>query len=235
MKSFLNPSLSYMAFPIGNALSIQGMVSIIGSILGPEKLVIFSTARTLTRMSTQLSQMVKQNIEPELSFALGEGNLNRAKKLHAFVCQTSISVTLLGGIFLIFTGPVIIKIWTANKVQLDYPLFITLIISTIINSVWLASSSVSISINKHASIALTYLLSTGLAIICSYFGLQYFGLFSAGVNLIIIDLLMWVFVSQKTRQILKLSIENYLSNFSNYREFPLVELKCKVLAFLNRN
>ncbi len=54
VRRLLSPAVAFLAFPAGNALSIQGMVLVIGISLGPVAVATFSTMRTLTRFAFQI-------------------------------------------------------------------------------------------------------------------------------------------------------------------------------------
>ena len=43
------------ALQVGNALNLQGMLLVVGHVLGPVAVVIFSTARTVSRVAVQRS------------------------------------------------------------------------------------------------------------------------------------------------------------------------------------
>lgn len=54
LKQITSPALTFMGFPIGHALSLQGMVTVVGIVLGPGVVVVFTTSRTLTRFVWQI-------------------------------------------------------------------------------------------------------------------------------------------------------------------------------------
>ena len=49
LRRLAGPSISFMAMPIGNAINLQGMLLVVGHVLGPVAVVIFATARTVSR------------------------------------------------------------------------------------------------------------------------------------------------------------------------------------------
>ena len=54
IRRLLSPAFAFMAFPIGNALSLQGLTVVIAMVLGPVAVVAFSTMRTLSRVGFQI-------------------------------------------------------------------------------------------------------------------------------------------------------------------------------------
>ena len=71
VKRLLRPALAFMAIPLGNALSIQGFVLVVGWLAGGPGVVLFSTYRTMTRFPLQLMGMISSSVWPELSRSLG--------------------------------------------------------------------------------------------------------------------------------------------------------------------
>ena len=63
------------------------MTVVVGAALGPIAVVIFSTARTLTRFAYQMVDMITDSIWPELSTAFGAGNGLLARNIHRCACQ----------------------------------------------------------------------------------------------------------------------------------------------------
>ena len=74
LRRLFRPALANMAIPLAQALNIQGMVLVVGAVLGPLAVVVFSTLRTLTRLALQLVVAVSHAAEPELATAYGAGD-----------------------------------------------------------------------------------------------------------------------------------------------------------------
>ena len=70
-----------MAFPIGNALSLQGFTIVIGATLGAAAVVVFSTTRTITRVALQAMGSINLSIWPELSRSVGGGRFDEARAI----------------------------------------------------------------------------------------------------------------------------------------------------------
>ena len=74
IREATRPALAFMAFPAGNALSIQGMTILIGLMLGPVAVATFNPMRTLSRFAYQILDSIKAAVWPELSAAYGARN-----------------------------------------------------------------------------------------------------------------------------------------------------------------
>jgi O-antigen/teichoic acid export membrane protein len=186
-----------MAFPAGSALSLQGMVLVIGAVLGPLAVVTFSTMRTLTRFGFQIMESVKNSVWPELSAAYGVENWALARRLHRVACQASLWSSLISVTFLFFFGERVIALWTHGRVIADPAAFRWLLLVIAANSFWYTSSVVTVASNQHQRVAACYLLGTGVSLLLARILLPRFGLSGAAMALLAIDLMVgWYVLSQ---------------------------------------
>jgi len=167
MREMAAPAFGFMALPVGSALSLQGLILVIGATLGPIAVVSFSTLRALSRLNFQLVVVVKNSVWPELSRAFGAGNISLARRLHRHACQASLALSILGGLLLWLAGPLIYRLWIQHNVSFDAACFHVLLLVVVTNSLWDTSSVIPMSTNSHSHIAAVYsgvsLLALGLA------------------------------------------------------------------------
>jgi O-antigen/teichoic acid export membrane protein len=205
------PAVAYMAFPVGNALSLQGMVIVVSGILGPVAVVVFSTVRTLTRFALQLMGMINNTVWPEITMAYGAGDLGLMRRLHRGSCQASVWLSGVAVLALSLVGREVMKIWTDGRVVPD-PLFLHLMLLVIVaNSLWYTSSVIHVAINKHRAMAIAYLLGTCTSLALAYFFfIPEFGLNGAPLSLFAIDLAMSVYVIQGSLKLVGDSLGPFL-------------------------
>ena len=196
-RNLLRPAVAYMAFPAGNALSLQGMVLVIGAVLGPLAVVTFSTMRTLTRFGFQIMESVKNSVWPELSAAYGMRDWALARRLHRVACQASLWSSLLTVSILFFFGQPILALWTHGRVAADPSAFRWLLLVIAANSFWYTSSVVTVASNQHERVAACYLLGTSASLLLARGLMPHFGVSGAAMALLAIDLLVgWYVLSQ---------------------------------------
>lgn len=194
VRTLTVPALSFLAFPIGNAINLQGFALLVGSLLGTSTLVVFSTMRTVCRVASQAMNLINNAIWPEMSRAFGGAELSIARSLHRRACQASL---ILGGaavVVLGFAGPDLVHLWTHGKVQVDDTAYRFLLAGVAINALWLTSSVVSMSANRHQRLAAIYagvsitglLLATPLA--------RLYGIAGAASATVLIEIGMALFV-----------------------------------------
>jgi O-antigen/teichoic acid export membrane protein len=167
IRQMAAPAFGFMAIPVGYALSLQGFTIAIGAMLGPIAVVSFSTLRTLSRVSLQLTVVIKHALWPELSRAFGAGDVSLARRLHRHACQASLAISALGCLSLWLVGPYIYRLWIRQNISFDAACFHVLLLVVIANSLWDTSSVIPMSTNSHCRIAVIYsgvtALSLGLA------------------------------------------------------------------------
>ena len=108
------PAFASLAFPLGNALNIQGMRLVVGMVLGPAAVAAFAALRTLTNFATQPRLIVNRLIEPELGVAFGAGNQALFNRLFLRGCQVALWAGIAVALALLLAGPTVWPIWTAR-------------------------------------------------------------------------------------------------------------------------
>ena len=210
IRAMAHPATAFMAFPLGNAMSIQGILIVIGIALGPIAVTIFSTLRTLARLGLMIVETVRQSIWPELSAAFGANNWAYARKLHGKGCQTAI--LLCGGVvlFLVLLGRRVYIFWTHGMLSYNATLFHLLLVVVLANSLWYASSAVSLACNAHQRIAGVFLISTMLSLPLAYLLMSRFGLLGPALALVAVDVIMVPFVLVSSLSVLHESPYDFL-------------------------
>ena len=190
IKELAVPAFGFIALPLANAISIQGLTLVIGSVLGSVAVVQFSTMRTLSRINFQLMTVIGWALWPELSRAFGAGNLPLARTLHRRAYQAGLALSVVTGFVLWFVGPVLYRDWIRSAVRFDSNTFHVLLLVTFVNSLWFTSSVVPMSTNSHHRITVAY---GGLSLIAVGVGrilLQRRGLNGGATALLLIEIPM---------------------------------------------
>ena len=144
-RTLLGPGVAYMAFPIGNALSVQGFTVVIGATLGAAAVVVFSTTRTITRVVLQAMSTINGAIWPELSRTVGGGRLDEARTILRRALQLALTGSILLVLVLGMIGVGIIRWWTHGLVEPPTVLLFILLLVIVANSTWYTLSSVLVA------------------------------------------------------------------------------------------
>jgi O-antigen/teichoic acid export membrane protein len=194
LRNLMAPGLAFLTFPLSNALSVQGLTIVVGSLLGAGAVVVFSTTRTLTRVVTQIMSSINLSIWPELSRSIGGGHLDQARMIQRRAVQLSLAVSLSAAAILVALGPAIIRAWTHGLIDPPLSLLAVLLVVVVANSFWFTFTTSLVATNRHTRQAAVYLTSTTVALLLAIPFTSSFGLIGAAVALLAIDLAMAAYV-----------------------------------------
>jgi O-antigen/teichoic acid export membrane protein len=195
IKRLAFPAFTSLAFPVGNALNIQGMRLVVGIALGPSAVALFVPMRTLSRLVMQPANIINRLIEPELAVAYGAGNRALFQQIFTISCQFALW-GCLGLCFLVGPGAYwIFPAWTSGMVSMHWPTYLVLLSVVLINSVWYTALMVPYAINSHSRIAPFFALVYGAAAIgCGYICSVKLGIGGAALTLLAAEVAMVVVV-----------------------------------------
>ncbi len=193
-RNLLSPGLAFLAFPLSNTLSIQGLIIVVGATLGSTAVVVFSTTRTMTRVALQVMTSVNLSIWPELSRSIGSGRLDEARGIQRRAVQLSLVFSGSVVVILALIGPALIRAWTHGLVDPPSALLDVLLLVVVANTFWFTLTTSIVATNRHERMALVYLGSTTVAVILAVPLSLAFGLVGAATALLAIDVGMSVYV-----------------------------------------
>jgi O-antigen/teichoic acid export membrane protein len=190
VRELLAPGLAFMAFPIGNALSLQGITIVVGATLGATAVVVFSTTRTATRVVLQAMGALGHSVWPELSRSVGGGHLAEARLILSRATRMSVGASFALVLVLAVAGPAVISWWTRGAVNTPDGLLYLLLLVVVCNTFWYTRFMVLLATNQHAQVAVFYLLGTATSLIVAVPLTAAFGLIGAAISLLAIDIAM---------------------------------------------
>jgi O-antigen/teichoic acid export membrane protein len=216
IRKLARPAIAYMGFPLGNALSLQGSLLAVGYALGPVAVVVFSVARTVSRIALQMVQMVNNTFEPEMSLAYGAGNYPLTRTLLRRACQLALLIAIAIVIVVMTLGPWFLTHWTSGHVPPSRPLLAILLLAVVFYALWSTSATLMTSTNQHQRLATYYIIGTSLTCICCYFFARTWGLYGAAASLLISETVMNLYVVPASLHIAHDTLPAFLSSMLNY-------------------
>lgn len=196
IKSMVRPGLSVMLFPVGSAISIQGITLLVGGLFGPVSVTLFSAYRTVARVVVQLVGAYSQSISPEFSRIYGVDSLVELKRLYRHSMKVSVIITFAAATMMYFSFPWIMETWTDGKINYVSELASMFVVYTILSSLWLIPKMLVISINRHETLSTIYLITCAASIIFAWLFSNSIGIYAAILSLVMQEFLM-LFVSAK--------------------------------------
>ncbi len=206
------PAIAFMGFPIGVSLNLQGTLIAVGYVLGPLDVVIFSTARTVSRVALQMVQMVNFSFWPELSLAYGAKDEALFRDLHRRSCQLALAIgVVMIGCMMSF-GPWFLHHWTSGHVPPSRPLLAILLLVVVFYALWSTSSTVVSATNQHQKLAAYFLVATSITIVFTFVLARRYGIYGAATSLLIAELIMNIHVLPNSLRITHDTIGAFLGS-----------------------
>jgi O-antigen/teichoic acid export membrane protein len=162
VKRLIKPSLGFLAFPLGNALALQGPILILGSLFGGSAAAVFSAMRTLSRLPLQITNAFNSSVWPEMSRAYGAGDFNMLRNLHRKSWGATFGLIVVVGGVMALMGPWIAHVWLSKTKVFDGQVFYSLVAVTVISAIWNANSVVLAATNSHMRLGIQYVVVNGL-------------------------------------------------------------------------
>lgn len=216
IRKLARPAIAFMGFPLGNALSLQGSLLAVGYALGPVAVVVFSVARTVSRVALQMVQMVNNTFEPEMSLAYGSGNYQLTRTLLRRACQLALLVALAIVVIMMTFGPWFLTHWTSGHVPPSRPLLTILLIVVVFYALWSTSATLMTSTNQHQRLATYYILGTALTCVMCYFFARAWGIYGAAASLLISETVMNLYVVPASLRIAHDTLPSFLAAMVQY-------------------
>ena len=223
LRRLTAPAFASLAFPLGNALNIQGIRLVVGLAISPAAVAVFAPLRTLSNLAMQPRFIINRMVEPELAFAYGAGDNPTFLSLFFKSCH----LTFWGVLTVVFAVAVVASwlfpIWTGGKVVIYWPAFVILLAGVWINSLWHTALMVPCATNRHVRLGMFYFCFYGcLACAAGYVFSIYFQLVGAALAIMIAEVLMAYIV---LRAALKMSEIKYLTWWQEVFKSPFDDLK----------
>jgi len=226
------PAIAFMGFPIGNALNLQGTLLAVGYALGPTAVVVFGTARTVSRVALQMVSMVNSTFEPEMSIAYGARNYPLVRSLLRRACQLALVVAVVIVLGMMTVGPWFLHHWTGGHVPPSRTLLDILLLVVILYALWSTSSVLMTSTNQHQRLATFYVIGTSIACVLCYFLALRFGLYGAAASLLVSELIMNMYVVPAS---LRISHDTFGPFLASMLEYPAFLRPAALLARIRKS
>ena len=210
VKRLIKPSLAFLAFPIGNALTLQAPLLVLGAVFGSSSVAVFSALRTLARIPIQLINVFNASIWPEMSKAFGSGNYALLRNLHQHSWMMTMLLMASSSIGIAFFGETIVNVWLHKQGLYNEFILQGLLVVSGFFSIWGVSSIVLTAVNAHAKMATYYVIINSFGCIFSYIFSIFLGIQGFIYTLILVEVLMMIVVLPMALEVSKDSFRNFI-------------------------
>ncbi|MEM5383455.1 hypothetical protein VSR68_07610 [Paraburkholderia phymatum] len=190
LTGMILPGLSYLSLPAANALSLQGMVLLVGTMFGTPTLAVFSAYRTLSRVGFQAVNMLSRVLWPEFSRRYGERAYGTMQKLYRYGTFATLTASLVAALILYFASPVILSIWTHGKIAYIPTLFNILLLVTAFSGVWQIGLILLTAVNQLGHVSMIYVTASAFSLAVAYIAGRWTGVEGTSFAMLITELIM---------------------------------------------
>jgi O-antigen/teichoic acid export membrane protein len=176
VKSMINPAISFMAFPLANALSFQGITILVGAMFGPVSVALFSAYRTIARVAVQCTAIFSHVLWPEFSRLFGQSAKEGIKKLYLRTSLLGALQAVFLSLVLYYTSPWLLKTWTHNEIHFESSLMLFMLAYASISGAWHIPRVLLMATNQHVNLSVWILFAGSLSVALSWLFSQFHGL-----------------------------------------------------------
>ena len=188
--SFIKPSFHFFLIQLGQVFSLQGTVLVVGMLMGPIQVVLFSTMRTLVNLIRSFLDQLSHAAWPELTRLDAQEDMDKFLALFRVILRS----TLMASIFFItifhFYGGYIYHFWLRKTMPFEQPVMDLFLIYMGQFIFWLTCSHPLQATNRHQTLAKILFISSILTITLAYLGGRHLGLPGIVLGMIIGDLIL---------------------------------------------
>lgn len=194
IQEFTLPSLAFMAFPLGQAMGLQGTLIVIGAILGPPAVVIFNTVRMLSRYMVHITVIFGRIGSPEIAFAYGRGDMALVRQVHWQICRIGFWAAIVVCGLLALTTPWILEVWTQGQI-IPWPgVYLTLLAAVLVWTAHALTANVLQATNNHQRFALIFLIVSVIGLALAVPLTKIFSLPGAALSSLLVELALLLYV-----------------------------------------
>lgn len=208
-RALIKPSIAFMLFPLGQAVSNQGLVFVISTILGPAILVTFTTTRTLVNFLRQLMNMLSTSINPEICAAYGRKDIKTIIDIYYRSLLITFATTSVSIAILLFLGRYIYQEWTNGAVQFNALFFGGMLFAMLFSCLWGLSSVIPLATNTHERFTIAFLTSQVTGVLLCYFFLQFSpNLVQIPLILLVTELALFIYTLRQNNRLLNVNVRD---------------------------
>lgn len=202
VRAMLKPAAWFMAFPLANAMSFQGITLLVGHVLGPASVAIFNTYRTLARVTVQATSIFSHALAPEMSSLLGGGAIERLRRLYRRAFWFGGALAVAGSATIYLVSPWLLDAWTHGSIPFDGAVLGVLLAYAAFGSAWHVPRVLLTATNQHAGLAIGYLLTAALGLGLAAYGARVGGMIGVAWSVLAAEVLIAAICTLQARELM---------------------------------
>jgi O-antigen/teichoic acid export membrane protein len=194
VRPYIVPGLGHATMPLVNALQNEGMVLVLGAILGPVSVAVFQTTRTAVNGAKSLSGLVATAVGVEIPALVGEGRMNSVRRLLVMNTQTALMAAFGWLILMGLFGEPIFHLWLRSRSVYSASLILLMLASMFPFAIANSFTLVLLATNKIHRAVLWLLPAALVSLAATAIGALLLGLNGAALGLLSFETLSVVVV-----------------------------------------
>lgn len=168
VRGMARPAMSFMLFPLANAITFQGLTLLTGHLLGLAMVAVFNTYRTLARVAVQVTATFSHALWAEFSRLFGQGGARAMAGLYTRAAWLGLAGSLAFSAVLYVVGPTLLGWWTHGAVPAHADLLALLLLYAAACGAWHVPRVALMATNQHDGLAQGVLLISALGFALSW-------------------------------------------------------------------
>ena len=168
MRRLVRPALAYLHFPVGNLLSIQATAIVVGHLLGPAFLTVYSAYRTLSRLVVQIFTSASYSVWPEFNRLQGQRRHAELERVYRATMRWVGAASTLVALLMPIAATLFVPIWSRGAFGLDAVLFGMLMVAAWTSSQAQVPNVLVVSFSRHGVLARWFLAASFLNVALAY-------------------------------------------------------------------
>ncbi|MDE2401333.1 MAG: hypothetical protein KGL90_06680 [Burkholderiales bacterium] len=188
IRAMATPAVSFMAFPLANALSFQGVTLMVGHLFGPAMVAVFNAYRTIARLAVQVTGIFGHALWAELSHLYGQGGAQAVAGLYRRSAWIGAALAVGLSLALYLVAPWLLQMWSHGRIAVQPALMAVLLVYAAAGGVWHVPRVLLMATNQHVGLAQWALLAAALSLGLSWGLGSILGLEGAGLAMLVSEL-----------------------------------------------
>ena len=188
LRLTLRSAVLFRAFPISNAISLQGVTLLVGITLGPATVAIFNTYRTISRIAVQVSAIMSHALWPEFSRLYGMGANSKIEQVYRRANLVGFAQAVMLSVVIYLLSPIMLHFWTHDKIAFNADLMAVILLYAAVGGAWHVSRILLLATNTHVRLAFWSIVSSILTVGLVFVVVNGFDLVGVGLAMVVGEL-----------------------------------------------
>lgn len=197
IRRLAGPAIGAMTIPVALAMNLQGVVLIVGFLLGPVAVAVYTPVRTASRLVIQAISVVNRATMPELSAATSRTDRPCQHRLVRINLVLVLGILCPGFVLFGLFGRDFVIFWSAGHIVPDRSFVVLMSIASFLNGCWYFAANLLLATNAHVAIAKYIFMAALVTLVATLLLGSIAGLNGAAVALAVGECICLVSVSRE--------------------------------------